>query len=90
MRSLRLSQLQLIVLALLALLLPFELKTPIVSPGPIAITNVEVILYAVIVLWIGGVIQARRIHWTVAHSAVALWLIVQFAAALFARSLKSL
>ena len=84
MRHFRFSHLQLIALVLLALLLPFELKTPIGSLGPIVITNVEALLYAVIVLWIIGVIRARRIHWTLAHSAVLAWLIVQFLAAILA------
>ncbi len=84
MRYLRLSQLQLAALAVLALALPFELRTPIVTLGPIAITNVEAILYTVIVLWIAGVLHRRRLHWTLAHSAVLAWLIVQFVSALFA------
>jgi hypothetical protein len=84
MRRLHLSQLQLIALAWLALALPFELKTPIVSLGPIAITNVEAILYIVSALWIGGIIQTRRVHWTLAHSTVLAWLIVQCSAAVFA------
>lgn len=64
--------------------LPFELKTPIVSPGPIAITNLEAILYILIVLWILGVLQQRRLRWTVMHSAVLVWVIVQFLSALLA------
>jgi hypothetical protein len=72
------------VLALLAVALPFELKTPIVSLGPIVITNVEAILYALIVLWIVGVLRHRELHWTLAHGAVLAWLIVQFLAAIFA------
>jgi hypothetical protein len=84
MRRLHLSQLQLIVLALLALALPFELKTPIVSLGPFAITNVEAILYTVIVLWIVSITQTRRMQWTLAHSAVVIWLIVQVIAAVLA------
>src|SRR5512143_4106260 len=84
MRRLHFSQLQLIALALLALLLPFELKTPIGSLGPIVITDIEALLYFVIVLWIIGVIRTRRIHWTIAHSAVLVWLIVQFLATIFA------
>ena len=84
MHRLRLSQLQLLALTWLALALPFELKTPIVALGPIVITNVEAILYTVSALWIGGVIQTRRMHWTLAHSAVVVWLIVQFSAAVFA------
>ena len=83
MRHLHLSRLQLIALAILALALPFELKTPIVSLGPIVTTNVEAILYAVIVLWIVGVLR-RRPHWTLAHSAVLAWLVVQFLSAIFA------
>lgn len=71
-------------LTLFAALLPFELKTPIVSLGPIVITNVEGVLYALIVVWGFSVLRARRIHWSLAHSAVLVWLIVQFGAASFA------
>jgi hypothetical protein len=84
MRRLRLAHLQFGALIILAVALPFELNTPIVALGPIAVTNVEAILYAVIILWIAGVLRRRRLHWTLAHSAVLLWLIVQFGSALFA------
>ncbi len=80
----RVPQLQLIGLGLLAVLLPFELKTPIVTLGPIVLTNVEVLLYALIVLWICGVLRARHMPWTLAHRAVLTWLIIQFAAAVLA------
>lgn len=83
----RVRQLHLIGLGLLAVLLPFELKTPIVTLGPIVLTNVEVLLYALIVLWIFGVLRAQRapgVRWTLAHSVVLAWVIVQFAAAIFA------
>ncbi len=80
----RIRQLHLIGLGLLAALLPFELKTPIVTLGPIVLTNVEGLLYAVIVLWIFGVLRARGVRWTPAHNAVLAWVIVQFAAAIFA------
>jgi hypothetical protein len=79
-----LSRFQLIALIILAFALPFELKTPIGSLGPIVITNIEVILYAVIVLWIVRVLHHRRLHWTLAHSAVLAWLVVQFLSARFA------
>jgi hypothetical protein len=80
----RATQWQLIGLCLFAMLLPFELKIPIVTLGPIVLTNVEVLLYALIVLWIFSVLYMRRIHWTIAHSVVLVWLIVQFVAAIFA------
>lgn len=78
------SRLHWLGLALFAAALPVELKTPIVSLGPIAITNVELLLYALIVWWIAGVLGARRLHWTLVHSAVLAWLIVQFSAAIVA------
>ena len=80
----RASRLPWLGLALFAAVLPFELKTALVTLGPITITNVEAILYALIAWWIFSVLRARRIHWTLAHSAVLAWLIVQFAAAIFA------
>lgn len=78
------SRLHWLGLAFFAAALPLELKTPIVSLGPIVITNVEVILYALIAWWITGVLRTRRMHWTLAHSAVLAWLIVQFVAAFVA------
>ncbi|CAG0932865.1 hypothetical protein TFLX_02808 [Thermoflexales bacterium] len=80
----RARSLQLIALALFAALLPFELKTPLVTLDPIVLTNVEVLLYALIVWWIVGVLWARRVHWTLVHSAVLTWLIIQFVTAFLA------
>jgi hypothetical protein len=84
MVSQRASLLQSIGLAIFAVVLSFELKNPIVTLGPIVITNVEAILYVLIVVWIFSVLRARRIHWTLMHSAVLVWLIVLFLAAVFA------
>jgi hypothetical protein len=80
----RLSRWPWLALALFAALLPFELKTPIVSLGPIVITNVEVLLYALIMWWIFGMLRARCIHWTLAHTVVLAWVIIQFSAAILA------
>ena len=80
----RVLQLQLIGLGLLAALLPFELKTPIGTFGPIVLTNVEALLYILIVGWIVGVLYLRRMQWTLVHSAVLVWLGVQFIAAILA------
>jgi hypothetical protein len=80
----RVSRFQLIGLAIFAVALPFELKNPIVTLDPIVITNVEVILYFLIILWIVDLGRTHRIHWTLVHSAVLAWLIVQFVAAIFA------
>ena len=84
MRHPLLSQFQLIGLAILAVALPFELKAPLVLLGPIVITNVEAILYALIVLWLVQVFRTRRMHWSLIHSAVLAWLMVQFGAAILA------
>jgi hypothetical protein len=70
MRQSHLSRLQLITLALLAVALPFELKTPIVSLGPMVITNVEAILYALIVLWIVGVLRHRELDTSMIYAKV--------------------
>ena len=80
----RLSKIQWIGLAIVAILLPFELKNPIVTLGPIVITDVEAILYAVIFLWVVGLLYLRRINWTRVHGAVLAWLIAQILAAIFA------
>src|SRR5262245_25716647 len=84
MRSQLLSQFQLIGLAILAVTLPFELKTPIVYVGPVVITNVEAILYVLIMLWLIQVWRTHRIHWSIVHSTVLAWMMVQFVAAIVA------
>ena len=84
MRALSLSRLQVLGLMILAATLPFELKAPLVSFGPIAITNVEAILYLVIMLWLISTLYRRQWHWSIVHSAVLVWLGVQFCAAVFA------
>ncbi len=64
--------------ALLALgvALPFELVRPWLHLGVFEITNVEVLLYAVLALWGAEVVLRRRIGWTPVHAAVAAWLAV--------------
>ena len=71
-------------LGLLAALLPFELTQPVLSLGPVAVTNVEVALYLVLVVWAVIWLRGRRSDWTAVHGAVAAWLAVVLLAALFA------
>jgi hypothetical protein len=84
MRPRLLSSLQLIGLAIVAVALPFELTTPIVNLGPIVITNLEAILYVLVMLWLIQVWRARRMQWSLVHNAVLAWLVVQFLAAILA------
>ena len=64
--------------ALLALgvVLPFEFAGPWLHVGVLEITNVEVLVYAVLALWGAEVVLCRRIGWTPVHAAVATWLAV--------------
>ena len=79
-----LKRLLLLLLVILALALPFELKNPIGALGSIRITDVELILYALVAMWFANLLSTRRMTWTVAHSAVLAWLAIQFLAAIFA------
>lgn len=71
-------------LVILAALLPFELKSPIVSLGPLVITNVEFVLYLVLAIWVVSRIISRRIHWTLAHSGVLIWIAALIVTAIIA------
>jgi hypothetical protein len=63
----------LILLALLALVLPFELKNPIFRVGPFSVTSVEVGIYLMIAFWVAGWLAGRCRYWTAVHTAVAAW-----------------
>ena len=76
--SSRLDRVRLAALTILAALLPFELKTPIVTFGPLAITNVELALYIALLIWSASRALTRRSRpatagWTPVHSAVLAW-----------------
>jgi O-Antigen ligase len=62
-------------LAGLAALLPFELKRPLFTAGPLAITSVELGLYLLLLGW--GLTRTwyglRGLRWTAAHTAVSVW-----------------
>ncbi len=73
---------------ILAVTLPFELKTPLVSIGPLAITNVELVLYGVIALWIVRTISFRQFHWTPVHWTVLAWMSANVISAVFAPTLR--
>ncbi len=76
-------------LMLLAMLLPFELSTPLLIVGPFSITNVEVVLYATLIIWVGQSMRTRRIQWTPLHIAVIGCGLALLLAALFAPSERS-
>ena len=71
-------------LGLLAALLPFELTQPVLLLGSIEVTNVELALYLVLIVWAVIWLRGRRSAWTVVHSAAAAWLAVVVFAALLA------
>lgn len=73
-------------LAAIAALLPFELKTPILIAGPLAITNTELALYFALALWGAGRIARRPMRWTRVHTAVAAWAAALLLSALLAPS----
>ena len=71
-------------LGLLATFLPFELTQPVLSLGPVAVTNVELVLYLVLMVWAVIWLRGRRSAWTAVHGAVAAWLAVTLLAAVLA------
>lgn len=71
-------------LVILAALLPFELKSPIASLGLLVITNVEFVLYLVLAAWVISRIISRRIHWTMAHVGVLIWITALIVTAIIA------
>ena len=71
-------------LGLLAALLPFELTQPVLSLGPVGVTNVELALYLVLMVWAVIWLRGPRSAWTGLHGAVAAWLAVVLLAAVLA------
>ncbi|HZY45543.1 MAG TPA: O-antigen ligase family protein [Anaerolineae bacterium] len=85
-KSIALDQLGFISVCLLAFSLPFELARPIALIGPLIISNVEIVLYAVLAFWLLSRIGTRRICWTRVHSAVLAWILTLILSAIFAPS----
>lgn len=73
---------------IVAVTLPFELKTPLVSIGPLSITNVELALYAVIAVWLARTIISRQFTWTPVHWAVLAWIAANVISAVLAPTLR--
>lgn len=85
---------------LLAALLPFELKSPLITLGPLSITNVELALYAAIGVWVirmllppprprgGASARTRRLHWSPVHWAVLAWIAANVISAVLAPTLR--
>ena len=71
-------------LGLLAMLLPFELRQPVLSLGPVGVTNVELALYLVLLVWALIWLRGPRSAWTGVHGAVAAWLAIVLLAAVLA------
>ena len=71
-------------IVLLAASLPFELRTPLLQLGPLAITNVEAVLYLALGAWAVNVLLTRRITFTAVHGAVMLMALALVLSALFA------
>ena len=71
-------------LVVLAAVLPFECKDPIVRAGPLAITSVEIAIYAVVLIWAAAGLRRRRFTWTFFHTAAAIFAAVFLLSALVA------
>ena len=71
-------------IVLLAALLPFELRQPLLTLGPLSITNVEAALYLTLLVWLISVLVNRRITFTPLHAAVLLLAAAMTLAAIFA------
>ena len=84
----RLQTVGLWVVAWLAVILPFELKDPLFTVGPLDITTVEIGVYCTAGAWAAGCFPPRRRHWTFAHTAVAIFAIVGILSALLAPAHK--
>jgi hypothetical protein len=69
----RLERLALAALLLLGLLLPFELKEPLLRLGPPAVTNVELALYLALAAWAASQARQGWPRWTAAHTPVLAW-----------------
>jgi hypothetical protein len=82
-------------LLILALVLPFELRTPWLNIGPLVFTNVELVVIAALGLWIATRVAERRlprvgvwVAWAVLALAVAMLLSALLAPANRAEALK--
>jgi hypothetical protein len=73
-----------VLIALLAAMLPFELRTPLLQLGPLSVTNVEVVLYLALAVWVVRALLVRHITFTVVHGAVVLMAFALVLSALFA------
>ncbi|MBI5563945.1 MAG: O-antigen ligase family protein [Chloroflexi bacterium] len=71
-----------------AVMLPFELKSPLITIAPLAITNVELTMYGAIGLWAIRVMVTRRLRWTPVHWAVLAWIAANAISALLAPTLR--
>jgi hypothetical protein len=73
-----------VLIAILAAMLPFELRTPLLQLGPLSVTNVEVVLYLALAVWVVRALLVRHITFTVVHGAVMLMAFALVLSALFA------
>jgi len=83
---------------LFAAMLPFELKSPLITLGPLSITNVELAMYGVIGLWVLRLIETcqvwrkpdrSRVRMTPVHWAVLAWIAANVISALLAPTLRA-
>ncbi len=75
-----------VLLLISAAALPFELKAPLFAVGPIGVTSVELVIYLTIAAWAASRLAARRLNWSAAHTALAIWGLVLIISALQAPS----
>lgn len=76
-------------LTLLALLLPFEARPALVWIGPLAVTNVELVLYLALMAGAATLLSERGLEWTGLDAAVAAWGVSLLLSAAFAETARA-
>ncbi len=91
----RLDRLSAAMWIIFAVMLPFELKTPLITIGPLSITNVELAMYGVLAVWAVRLIQTCQVwrkpdrsRLTPVHWAVLTWIAANIISALLAPTLR--
>ena len=72
-RATRADAVERVLLLLLALVLPFELTTPVLAIRALAITNVEVVWYLLLLVAAIRWLRTGPPRWSVVHKAIVLW-----------------
>jgi hypothetical protein len=85
-RATRADAVERVLLLLLALVLPFELTTPVLAIRALAITNVEVVWYLLLLVAAIRWLRTGPPRWSVVHKAIVLWAAVIVLSAMVAPS----